>query len=107
MKSTIKQYGIVFLLLLAFFQQIGAGLYIHSLVHKSRDRHTTHSESTREINFACSCVDNFLTPFTEAGELTVERPERTFVHVPVHFSERICFSSVDYSSLRGPPVFIG
>ena len=107
MKSTIKKYGIVFLLLLAFFQQVGAGLYVHNLVHDKRDLHTQHKEATTEINFACSCVDNYLTPFTEAAALVLERPVRVFTTNPVFFSEAIIFSPVIYAAFRGPPVFIG
>ena|SRR5688500_3725270 len=109
MKSkSIKNSGIAFLLLLVFFQQIGAGLYIHNLVHKDKAQtHSQHDEAAKEISFACSCVDNFLTPFIEAGELIVEQPLTVHPAIIGSFTERICFTSIIFSSLRGPPVFIG
>jgi hypothetical protein len=109
MKSkSIKSSGIAFLLLLVFFQQIGAGLYIHNLVHNDRSQtHSQHNEAAKEISFACSCVDNFLTPFIEANELVVEQPLIIHATATNSFAERIYFTSIIFPSLRGPPVFIG
>lgn len=109
MKSnSIKSCGIVFLLLLVFFQQIGAELYIHNLLHKDKAQtHSRHNEAAKEISFACNCVDNFLTPFIEADEWVVEQPPTIYAAVTDPFTEEIYFTSIIFSPLRGPPVFIG
>jgi hypothetical protein len=107
-RNAFKRCGIAFLLLLIFFQQIGAGLYIHNLEHKSKTQsHSQHNEAAKEINFSCSCVDNFLTPFIDADELVVDRPITFHAAVTIFFAERVYFTSIIYPSLRGPPVFIG
>ena len=107
--SVIKR-GIAILLLLVFFQQMGAGLFIHNLLH---DKATTNqspiqkNESTKEISFSCSCVDNFLMPFAEQisqsfRKLVTAHPK------PVNgYTEQPYHVSLIFSSLRGPPVFIG
>ena len=108
-KGWVKRWGIIFLLVLVFFQQIGAGLYIHNILHSGKERlsHTQHHDSSQEINFACSCVDNFLTPLVETEEPIFEAfrsLELVAVSVP---TEKIYFTSLSLPALRGPPVFIG
>ncbi len=97
-------------LLLVFFQQMGAGLYVHNLVHNDRDQeqtHDRHNEAAKEISFACNCVDNFLTPFIETHELVVEQPLIIHATATNSFTEGRYFTSIIFSPLRGPPVFIG
>ena len=108
-KGSHKRWGIVSLLVLVFFQQIGAGLYIHNILHKDRERlsHTQHHDSSQEINFACSCVDNFLMPLIETEEPVFEA-FRSFNPVTISTAtEKIFFTSLSLPALRGPPVFIG
>lgn len=109
MKSnSIKRCGIAFLLLLIFFQQVGAGLYIHNRLHKDKAQtHSQHNEAAKEISFACNCVDNFLTPFIEANEWVVAQSPTIYAVVTDSFTEEIYFTSIIFSPLRGPPVFIG
>lgn len=107
-RNSIKSCGIVFLLLLVLFQQIGAGLYIHNLVHKDKAQtDSQHKEAAKEIGITCSCVDNFLTPVIDADELKVDRPVTIHATFTDSFAERIYFTSIIFPSLRGPPVFIG
>jgi len=108
MKRNIKSLGIAFLLLLVFFQQVGAGLYIHNRLHTDKAQtHSRHDDAAKEISFACSCVDSFLTPFVEAGELIIEQPLISHFTILHSFTERIYFTSIIFQPLRGPPVFIG
>ncbi len=107
-RNSLKWCGIAFLLLLVFFQQIGAGLYIHNLAHKDKAQtHSQHNEAAKEISFACSCVDNFLAPFIEADELVIGQPLTIHAAIPQSFAERIYITSIIFPSLRGPPVLIG
>ena len=108
--NSIIRRCIAFFLLLVFFQQMGAGLYVHNLVHSDKDQeqtHAGHNETAKEISFACNCVDNFLTAFIEADELVVEPLPTIYDVVTKPFTEGIYFTSIIFSSLRGPPVFIG
>lgn len=108
--SSIIRRSIASFLLLVFFQQIGAGLYIHNLLHKNKGQeqtHSQHNEAAKEMSFACNCVDNFLTPFIEADELAAEQPLTIQAAATDSFYERIYFTSIIFPSLRGPPVFIG
>lgn len=108
-KGSIQRLGTVFLLVLVFFQQIGAGLYIHNILHNGKERlsHSQHDESSQEISFACSCVDNFLTPLVETEEPVLETPQAFHVIETGSFSEKTYFTSVTLPTLRGPPVFKG
>jgi len=108
--NSIIKRGIAIFLLLVFFQQMGAGLFIHNLLH---DKATTsqspvkNNEGAKEINFTCSCVDNFLMPFVEATEPTVIQNPLTWSKAVATYSGQVYFRSLHFSALRGPPVFIG
>ena len=108
--NTLKRRGITFLLLLIFFQQMGAGLFVHNLVHNKNhagQQPTEQKENGGEINFACRCVDDFLMPFVAGDELSVLPNPEIYAKPVDTFSESIYFTSLIISSLRGPPVFIG
>jgi hypothetical protein len=109
MKSnSIKNCGIIFFLLLVSFQQVGAGLYIHNLLHKDKAQtHTRHNEAAKEISFACNCVENFLTPVIEADELVIGQQLTIYAAATDSFTEETYFTSIVFSPLRGPPTFIG
>ena len=98
--------GIAFFLLLVFLQQTGAGLFIHNQLHgkaATGQSPINKNESTKEINFSCNCIDNFLMPFAEAEEPPALQNLNTHSKPVDSFSERIYFTSLIFSSLRGPP----
>ena len=95
------------MLLLVFFQQIGAGLFIHNLLHDKKQPVQTQAkkhENAKEINFACSCVDNFLMPFIEADEPGVTPPSVIYSSPANAGAEPVYFVALIFSSLRGPPM---
>jgi hypothetical protein len=99
--------GISVLLLLIFFQQIGAGLFIHNLFHDKKQLVQTQDkkhENTKEINFACSCVDNFLMPFIEADGIAITVPTTVYNNSRNAVAGQVYFTSLIFSSLRGPPM---
>ena len=102
MKSnSIKRSAIAVLLLLVFFQQIGAGLFIHNLFHANEKPGQIASEQaidSKEISFACTCVDNFLMPFVEADVSLSLVLYQTHLKPVDSFSERIYFTSLIFSS---------
>jgi hypothetical protein len=103
------RFGIILLLLLIFFQQVGGGLFIHNLAHDSAENGQGPLKNTTgsEVSFSCSCVDDFLVPFTQPDDQPVIQSP-TFPSVRVFgFAERLFFCSLHAAFLRGPPVVIG
>ena len=99
--------GISLMLLLVFSQQIGAGLFIHNLLHDRKRQvqiQVEKHENAKEISFACSCVDNFLMPFIEADEPVVTPPSVVYSNPANSVDEQVYFTSLIFSSLRGPPL---
>lgn len=104
--SSIRR-GISFFLLLVFFQQIGAGLFVHNLLHDKKQQvqaQAKNHDNAKEISFACSCVDNFLMPFVEADEPVVIHPPVVYNKPGNTFTEPVYFTALIFSSLRGPPM---
>jgi hypothetical protein len=105
---TLPKKSITFLLLLIFFQQMGAGLFVHNLVHdkKSDQSPIEQRDNGREINFACKCIDDFLMPFVADDQLPVlHKPELVLVTYDI-YTESILHAPFLASLLRGPPVFM-
>jgi len=92
-----------FLLLAVFSQKMGGGLLVHNLLHTQSGKSSQQDEKNKDINYACSCVDDFLMPFDEVTE-----PQFT-VHSEAQIAQYAFYSSRVYSyrtfhfSLRGPP----
>ena len=108
--NSIIRRGIASFLLLVFFQQMGAGLFIHNLLHDKAPTGQSpvkKNEGAKEISYVCSCVDNFLMPFVEATEPDVIQKPLTWSQSVAVYTERVYFTSLYFSPLRGPPVFIG
>ena len=109
LNSAIKR-GIAILLLLVFFQQMGAGLFVHNLLHDKaipEQSPIKKNESTKEISFSCSCVDNFLMPFAAADQPVISNIVIAHPKAVDSYTEQPYHVSLIFSSLRGPPVFIG
>ena len=88
---------------------MGAGLFVHNLVHEDQEGQNSfeQKESSKEINFACRCVDDFLMPFVAADELPVLEMPGNYAKAVDAYTEPFYFTSLIILSLRGPPVFIG
>jgi len=105
--NSLTRRGITFLLLLIFFQQMGAGLFVHNLVHEDQSGQSpVEQKESKEINFACRCVDDFLMPFVTGDEAPVLQKLVIYAKAVDAYTEPIYFTSLIISSLRGPPVFI-
>jgi len=108
--NSIIKRAIAIFLLLVFFQQMGAGLFIHNLLHDkapTSESPVKNNDSAKEISFACSCVDNFLMPFVDATEPAVIQRPLTWSQPVEAYTEQVYFTSLFFSPLRGPPFFIG
>jgi hypothetical protein len=107
--SIIKRV-IASFLLLVFFQQMGAGLFVHNLLHDiapASQSPVKKNENAKEISFSCSCIDNFLMPFVESDEPGVLPKPGTYCKPADAYTEQQYFTSLIFSALRGPPVFFG
>ncbi|MEI9944451.1 MAG: hypothetical protein WDN26_09570 [Chitinophagaceae bacterium] len=95
-----------FFLVLIFSQKAGTGLFLHNLLHTKSAKEVPHQQNKNDLNYACTCVDDFLTPFTETEEFVCIQNISEHV-IPVTFFEaRISFRAPVHSSLRGPPANI-
>jgi len=105
---TLKKKGITVLLLLVFFQQMGAGLFVHNLVHDNKPGKSPieQKENTREISFACKCIDDFLMPFVADDQTHLLRKPDLVLFTYDDYTESTCYKPSLTSLLRGPPVFI-
>jgi hypothetical protein len=89
-----------FVLLAVFSQKMGGGLLVHNLFHAQTSIPGQQDDKNKDINYACSCVDDFLMPFDEAGDvyftapITVTiagfsiLPAEVFTYPTFHFSRR-------------------
>ena len=95
-----------FFLLLVFSQKAGAGLFLHNFFHSSIvNNKSTEQEHKQEkgFSYACTCVDDFLLPFTAAEEPLYSLPVPAFATPFTFFKESVPFHPSVLSFLRGPP----
>lgn len=98
-----------FALLLVFSQKVGVGLFLHNLFHNqdiSRPFQPLQKEGSKEISFACNCIDDFLMPFTEAEETVLPTPATGYEMPVSFFRASTFFRPVISSALRGPPALV-
>ena len=93
-------------LILVFSQKMGMSLYLHNWLHASPQQHTAASKpiSGQEIQFACSCINDFNLPFTETIVPELQAP---VIIVHKAYTEPVySFPAVTkyFRSLRAPPV---
>lgn len=100
-----------FLLLLVFSQKMGAGFFLHNLLHSQDADQPFQSPkqndaNNKSISFACNCIDDFLIPFQTSEEIVIPQPILTHTQSPVHFSAGIVLGASVTADLRGPPALV-
>ena len=106
--SFIVSCTAVFLILI-FSLKAGAGLMLHDLLHINivNIKHPQQeNKKDKDSNYTCTCIDDFLMPFTATEVPAYSAPVLAFVTPPVFFEENIVFYSPVHSLLRGPPASI-
>jgi hypothetical protein len=92
-----------FFLLAVFSQKMGGGLLVHNLLHTQTSIPSQKDDKSKEINYACSCLDDFLMPFDETEELhfspPVSAPLASYTILPTQVYTYRNF----HFSRRGPP----
>ena len=99
----LKCFAII--LLLAFSQKLGAGLYLHNWFHFRNCKQPAHSPATNVASYSCNCVDDFSMPFADpvcGTAFTVCAPEQGFVSI---FIQSFPITVTVFKALRGPPAF--
>lgn len=94
-----------FFLLLVFSQKAGAGLLLHNLFH-SRAATEEEKGKANETGYNCTCIDDFLMPFDEAGQPVYNHPVSNHSISLTFFKAHIPFIIPVLSLLRGPPTVI-
>jgi hypothetical protein len=110
-QSRIHQF-LAFCLLLTFTVQAGLGLWLHRIFHQPSSSTPTQvtSKSTPlvvlpDTSINCSCVDDFLVPFTEAVRIAIPKAYTSFfVQEATAYYEYIPHSLRIFRSLRAPPI---
>ena len=96
----------VFLLLLILLQKTGVGLLLHNSKHSNVDRKEIPGENKKEnaVNYTCSCLDEFLTPFTGTQLALFADVVMSPSILTIAYKKTILPGLSVYSLLRGPPV---
>lgn len=59
----------------------------------------------KEINYSCTCIDDFLMPFAETVTASNATPVSKYITVAEVYKELLPFQTSVHASLRGPPAF--
>lgn len=95
-----------FLLILVFSQKAGAGLFLHNFFHSGIAKNESAEQQHKQekgFSYACTCVDDFLLPFTAEEEPVYAEPVLDFATSVTFFEEIIPFHTSVLYFLRGPP----
>jgi len=87
-------------------QKFGVGLFLHNVLHVTETNEASLPSNDNAINYACNCIDDFSSPFTET--VAVDLPVLNSYPV-VFFSfckQYIPSAFYLFNSLRAPPSFI-
>ena len=92
-----------FLLLAIFSQKMGGGLLVHNLLHTQTGKSSQQDEKNRDINYACSCVDDFMMPFDEVVDPEfISQSEAPVAQYSFYITEVYSYRTFHFSR-RGPP----
>ncbi len=91
-------------LILAFSQKSWAGLYLHNFLHGGKISYEFPAkQESRFTANSCSCIDDFLMPFEEAGNPVISHPFTFLPPLVLFLKDRIPFYTPTLLFLRGPP----
>ena len=96
-------------LTLIFSLKAGAGLFIHDLLHSNAVNNKyppEESKKDKEVKYSCTCIDDFLMPFTTIDVPVYSMPDLAYTTRPLFFEENIPLTNLVRLLLRGPPANI-
>lgn len=96
---------IAVLLLLVFTQGMGLRLVLHNTLHTGTVKQTTTTTSTAATNIqlACDCLDEALTPILHEQPYELQVPEKTFAVILQQHQVFLPRFAKIFHSLRAPP----
>jgi len=98
-----KSFAIILLLL--FLQKSGVELYVHSRFHVKNCQQTSSTSKGSHINgIGCTCVDDFLMPFTDGIQsfmLAILPTQNEYFGFRKALAS---YSTTFFFSLRAPPI---
>jgi hypothetical protein len=93
-----------FFLLLVFSQKSWGGLFIHDILHlKEADAPLSPEDQKKDIGYHCSCIDDFLAPYSGSDGIVFDFTPSIFFNPVVCLTVDVIEQSALQSSLRGPP----
>jgi len=96
---------IAVLLLLVFTQGMGLRLVLHNALHTGTVKQTTTTTSTAATNIqlACDCLDEALTPALHEQPVELQVPEKAFAVITQQHRVFLPRFAKIFHSLRAPP----
>ncbi|MBS1607939.1 MAG: hypothetical protein JSS70_04000 [Bacteroidetes bacterium] len=91
------------LIIFVLTQKIAGDLYLHNLLHSTKNNAVVAHGSKVISQYNCSCIDDFYAPFTQSVKCSVEHPQFLTISHIVKNEQKIIFRSTLFTSLRGPP----
>lgn len=92
-----------FLMLAVFSQKMGGGLLVHNLLHTQTGKSSQQEEKNKDINYACSCMDDFQMPFDEVTEPEFAAHSASPIEQYSFNSYQVYSYRTFHFSRRGPP----
>ncbi len=92
-----------FLMLAVFSQKMGGGLLVHNLLHTQSPTSSQQDEKNKDINYACSCVDDFLMPFDESIQPELAAQLQAPIAQYSFYTSNVYTYRTFHFSRRGPP----
>lgn len=99
-KSVIKKL-IACLLIIAFSQKMGMGLYLHNWLHSTSSHETALTGD--ELKNACSCINDFTAPLERSTIQQLPQPSSNTVILAATAVTELPVVGKYFHSLRAPP----
>jgi hypothetical protein len=95
------------LLIIAFAQKLGLGLFIHAWFHENSFGLTNDPKNTGAHiqQVRCTCIEDAMIPYTfTTASILISSPVRYFYNYSNPFQGLFSSAKKIYYSLRGPPI---
>ena len=97
------QKFITAILVLLLMQKVSIGLYLHNDLHGNASSGKASAAGHKIVSVACSCIDDFLTPFAEdSNDIVLITPVQHIEYGEYSF-QSLYHREIYFISLRAPP----
>lgn len=91
------------LLLCVFSLKAVVRLELHNALHTNKTQSSTTEHTSGKFAASCTCLDDFLTPFTETEEQQLVFNSQSFQTLTSVYNKPLIHVYPVYTSLRAPP----